>query len=114
MTTLQQVAAEARGGATVGTIAARLGTSTGLVEAMLDELVRQSVLTPAALGAGCCTPTPSSTCAAEVRPPACAGCPLAGGVAVTEHPAMAPAGVRRLPFVGLRSAKRAAEAARPG
>ncbi len=110
MTTLQQVAQEARGGATAGTIAARLGTSPGLVEAMLDELVRQSVLAPGAMKAARCGgASGASPCTADVRPPSCAGCPLAGR-STAEPSATAPGGVRRLLSVGLWNVKRPGEA----
>ncbi|HEY3436327.1 MAG TPA: FeoC-like transcriptional regulator [Actinotalea sp.] len=93
MTTLEAVAREAAGGATAGTIAARLGAPADLVEAMLAELVRSGVVadTPT------CTSDPSSGAPCEVVTPACAGCPLAAGA-----PSAVTAGPRFLGWLGTR------------
>lgn len=78
MTTLRDVAREARTGATARTIAARLGASTDLVDAMLDELRRHAIVAPAPTTTPCST-AGDGACAAAVRSPACAGCPLVSG-----------------------------------
>ena len=109
MTTLQDVAREARAGATAETIAARLGASTGLVDAMLDELSRHALVTPAPArthgGSGCGTTSGALACSTTVSAPSCAGCPLASGQA----PASTGAGtIRFLPWVRVRPAESAA------
>lgn len=61
----------ARGG-TPGQVATRLGLSTTLVEAVLDQAERLGVV--AVAGRGCGTGCPTG----QQLPPSCAGCPLAG------------------------------------
>lgn len=62
--------AGARGG-TAAQVAARLGMSTPLVQAVLDHAERLGVVAVAGRGCGSGCPT-----GAEM-PPACAGCPVA-------------------------------------
>lgn len=77
MSTLARVIAEARTGATLDVIAARLGVAPALVELMVGELRRDGLVAPdpraaadRAAGCGPCAPVPAA-------PAACAGCPLA-------------------------------------
>lgn len=102
MTTLQDVAREARSGATAQTIAARLGASTDLVDAMLDELSRHALVSPAAPpgGSRCVSAPGASACSTTLRSPSCAGCPLASG---QPGDATGRVPVRFLSWLGVRS-----------
>jgi hypothetical protein len=68
----------ARGG-TPGQVAARLGLSTPLVQAILDHAERLGVV--AVAGRGCGTQCPTG----QQLPPSCVGCPLAGRSLQTSH-----------------------------
>ena len=100
-TTLEQVAREAATGASAPTIAARLGTSPGLVDLMLDELIRcgrldGTVRRPATAGGA--TQCGSAGGACDEHLASCAGCPLAGPSAGAAGAAGA-AGPRFLGFI---------------